>query len=1528
MKKGTNSPDLDGFPIIRIDQIPCLDTELLDRALVEVVDLIDKMRAEDDKSQKSLLYYLNRQLAEMQKEVTKRLAEERVLAMLNGTEEELKVKDRPFLEALARQPERNISTSMSDQSHERTQSTRSHSEPTPKPRPVFQAVPLPSEIRKKQTEDRASNGSSVKPIVQSVEAIDATSVLSSRSNDSYTRTSGTASVQDYPSSPNPSLGSSHPGRPPRRPKSGQPTRRSMQALEQNFGTAFVVGATERKKRFYPKKVVKETEAEIKARARESRRQLAMKRLLERKERQRAKEEASKKRKLVAMSKQKKTTKGETLNSSGLSESSDSESVSGGDDDDDTTADVPMDMVASVVMGMEAVDGASPKENISSSPVPVSMDDGNVDTSSAENELSTHVVPENEVNDRDNALPGLNITTIPPVGNEVTDVSLDESCSDKASLPVSSAIDLSPTQSNSAPAASLSPAEKEQRTLVTKNMAALSKLRKMKEDKARLKRLQGDGDASTQEEAGNSNPSDTNIDGDQMAKETSMDIENEKASFLLCRTREELDSPLLTSQSSPTLPSKPFPTDLSVMDTVSTSLDVNPDAVVESATCTRSPVKQSDSSATETISTSVDATPVAVSMSHPCEQSIDRIPDECSTSDAAKTDSVETELKDCMSHFSQFFCQNSIISEFSEVVDGESGAIVYKCYRGPDDLPGLKAWALVSVRAAGPGDVKWTVNLKYYRDLVIEHSSSSDTTDGGMRSRLTAQRARARRTVTYGLVLLAKMCECLMVGPSIDLAHITEFLDALSEKQFREDWGIRLAKFDDLVADSAHQDELFREVTVCGNLYAVCKKLENLLRTSFVSDVVSNSRNTPRTDAVVDGPTDIAVDNSHEALLTKVETIENRDLEAGEVDIGVSDSAKPKASPSPVIAVDVASNIHDTTTLQSAGDLNRESLDDDSDEDSDDDSILPSTHDIFTSDQNKQPESSVAKCDLGQDVHIPSESLSIVPVNPTLTLVSGQMSEAIKITDVFKNISEIFPAVQMLLRDMKSGCKPGDHDHVARTLIECMTTQLKLYDEWIEVMDDYATVFCHDREKGIPSQMDREDNNSLVYSGGTKALHYRVKSSRPEVANIVTDVFNNILHDWTELPQGLGLGTSWNILWSWAKPRINLKHLLVFQKVNHFHDSKQLTRKDLLKKNLQRLTDVLGSKVAHHFEIMPKTFLLPNEYTSFVREYTAIEAMKNDPDCVSKDVKNIWIMKPVGLSRGRGISLVQDISSLTYSQASVLQKYVDRPLCLGGYKFDLRLYVLVTSFRPLEAFIYNDGFARISTQMYKTDAESLANKFIHLTNSSIQKHNAAGPSMDNPLTQGDANESNGSKIGLRGERGLWSQLRRQGVNIDNVWDDICLLVVKSLVAVDDKMKYQPCCFELFGYDVLLDEDLRPWLIEVNASPSLARETQLDVRVKNALIRDIVQLIDPPPYDRAALASILRKRLKDIQMKKFSMASGDPLLEKHLKMIIGDHIPRRYGEEPKNCGGFERLCPDTKMFNLAVKLKSRLVKGIKE
>jgi tubulin polyglutamylase TTLL2 len=96
-----------------------------------------------------------------------------------------------------------------------------------------------------------------------------------------------------------------------------------------------------------------------------------------------------------------------------------------------------------------------------------------------------------------------------------------------------------------------------------------------------------------------------------------------------------------------------------------------------------------------------------------------------------------------------------------------------------------------------------------------------------------------------------------------------------------------------------------------------------------------------------------------------------------------------------------------------------------------------------------------------------------------------------------------------------------------------------------------------------------------------------------------------------------------------------------------------------------------------YNFVPTTFVLPNEYVNFMREYA------------EQTEKAIWICKPSDSSRGRGIFLISDMSQLIYDQQYVIQQYISNPLLLGGFKFDLRLYVLITSFFPIRCYLYKE-----------------------------------------------------------------------------------------------------------------------------------------------------------------------------------------------------------------------------------------------
>jgi len=119
--------------------------------------------------------------------------------------------------------------------------------------------------------------------------------------------------------------------------------------------------------------------------------------------------------------------------------------------------------------------------------------------------------------------------------------------------------------------------------------------------------------------------------------------------------------------------------------------------------------------------------------------------------------------------------------------------------------------------------------------------------------------------------------------------------------------------------------------------------------------------------------------------------------------------------------------------------------------------------------------------------------------------------------------------------------------------------------------------------------------------------------------------------------------------------------------------------------------------------------------------------------------------------------------------------VKNPLLLNGYKFDLRIYVLVTSVNPLEIFIYKEGFGRFSTVPFTLDPNDKANKFIHLTNYSINKYN---------IQNYDCNKQDriygGTKVSLATLKKTF--IEDFGIDWDSsVWAQIRQVCLKAMVA---------------------------------------------------------------------------------------------------------------------------------------------------
>jgi hypothetical protein len=166
--------------------------------------------------------------------------------------------------------------------------------------------------------------------------------------------------------------------------------------------------------------------------------------------------------------------------------------------------------------------------------------------------------------------------------------------------------------------------------------------------------------------------------------------------------------------------------------------------------------------------------------------------------------------------------------------------------------------------------------------------------------------------------------------------------------------------------------------------------------------------------------------------------------------------------------------------------------------------------------------------------------------------------------------------------------------------------------------------------------------------------------------------------------------------------------------------------------------------------VPHTFVLPEENCEAMQHAKAMQHASSTMPAPG----GMWIAKPQGGFQGKGIKVFSELEAAVQQnrRSRVVQQYIE-PLLLGGYKFDLRLYVLITSLCPLEAHYYEHGYARFCMHRYNTS--NLDNRYAHLTNITVQQQRDGG-------CKDDGQDQNYVRV-----EAVWKELATKGVDVQSV-----------------------------------------------------------------------------------------------------------------------------------------------------------------
>ncbi|MDI5985921.1 hypothetical protein QLQ85_14080 [Halomonas sp. M4R5S39] len=308
-------------------------------------------------------------------------------------------------------------------------------------------------------------------------------------------------------------------------------------------------------------------------------------------------------------------------------------------------------------------------------------------------------------------------------------------------------------------------------------------------------------------------------------------------------------------------------------------------------------------------------------------------------------------------------------------------------------------------------------------------------------------------------------------------------------------------------------------------------------------------------------------------------------------------------------------------------------------------------------------------------------------------------------------------------------------------------------------------------------------------------------------------------------------THWDAGWVTGMPDAEqFRRVSPQRRLNHFPGNAALTVKSRLHDSLATLRERIheshgaDSELAARLAFFPRAYVMPHDY------HALQEAARTNPG-------QRWILKPTNASKGKGVRVLRDVAEVPLAPDWMVQEYLANPHTIRGHKYVLRLYVLISAIEPLRVYLYRQGFAKLASEPW--DPEDADNPYSQLTNPDI---NALNTRAEVPVEFIDLD---------RYRQWLRDQGHDDGRLFARIQDLVALTVISAVDAIRQRTARAGAdprgCYELLGLDCLVDDTLKPWILECNLSPSLGicagpeSGGRIEEAVKGGLVRDMISLL---------------------------------------------------------------------------------------